>query len=418
MKKVWIINHYAGQMFMEKGMRHYWIAKFLKQAGYEPLVICSNAKHNSKSELYFDFEGLNHSETAEEIGVPFEFIAGRAYTYNGRARILNMIDFYRNLLKCAATLAKKYGKPDIIYASSVHPLSLVAGIKLAKKYHIKCICEVRDLWPESLVAYDVIKPNGIVAKVLYKGEKWIYKKADRVVMTWPGGYDYIVEKGWEKAIPKEKVLHISNGVDLAEYRQNIKEHPFSDKMMDDYRGLKFVYTGSIRKVNNLGLLIDAAKILKSRNVSGFKMFIFGDGDERQALEEKAKEAGLDNIVFMGTVPKMQVPSVLSKSDINILHNSSTILDKYGQSQNKFFEYLASGKPILMTYTAGHSIIKKENCGFEAKVQTPESVAELIEKICTLEKKDLALMSKNAEEAAKEYDFKVLTEKIITLIETI
>ena len=69
----------------------------------------------------------------------------------------------------------------------MHPLTLVAGIKIAKQFGIPCICEVRDLWPESIVAYGALKRNSIIAKILYQGEKWIYKKADSIIMTWEGG---------------------------------------------------------------------------------------------------------------------------------------------------------------------------------------------------------------------------------------
>ncbi|MDD6188453.1 MAG: glycosyltransferase WbuB, partial [Clostridiales bacterium] len=78
--KVWIINHYAGNMLSAKGGRHYSFAKYLKRMGYEPTVFCCNAKHNSQSELYFDDDALWHEHYAEEIDVPFVYVRGRAYT--------------------------------------------------------------------------------------------------------------------------------------------------------------------------------------------------------------------------------------------------------------------------------------------------------------------------------------------------
>ena len=71
------------------------------------------------------------------------------------------------------------------FASSVHPLTMVAGIKIAKSLVFLAFVKY-DLWPESLVAYGIIKANPIL-KLLYTGEKWIYKNADAIVMTWKGG---------------------------------------------------------------------------------------------------------------------------------------------------------------------------------------------------------------------------------------
>ena len=47
---------------------------------------------------------------------------------------------------------------------------------MLRNLKIPCICEVRDLWPESIAAYGALKRNSLVAKILYQGEKWICKK--------------------------------------------------------------------------------------------------------------------------------------------------------------------------------------------------------------------------------------------------
>ena len=100
-----------------------------------------------------DTVGRNKKQVQEYIKnqLQEDQIKARKYQGNGKQRVLNMVDFYRNVKKAAVEFAKKNAKPDIIYASSVHPLALVAGIQLAKKFGVKCICEVRDLWPESIV---------------------------------------------------------------------------------------------------------------------------------------------------------------------------------------------------------------------------------------------------------------------------
>lgn len=412
-RNIWIMNHYAGSMFFDRGGRHYYFAKFLKAEGYSPVVFCANSKHNAKGHWYED-QSLWHEHTAQEIGVPFVFVAARSYVGNGKQRIFNMADFYRNVKKAAREYAAKNGRPDIIYASSVHPLTLIAGIQLAKQFGVKCICEVRDLWPESLVAYGMLPRNNPITKALYIGEKWIYEKADRVIMTWPGGWDYICERGWDRAIPREKVIHIDNGVDLDAFLENTK-NAIEDADLSDEAHFKAIYTGSIRKVNNLKLLVDAAEILANRGNEKVKILVYGDGDQREALAEQSKH--LPNIVFKGRVPKTAVPYVLSRGDVSILHNSRSILDKYGQSQNKFFEYLAASRPVLMTYSVGHSVCKARNCGIELEDQTPEAVADGLEMLSRLPEADYRAYCENAKAASGDYDFKNLTKKLIRVLES-
>ena len=410
-QKVWILNHYAGNMLFDQGGRHYNFAKFLKQAGYDPVVFCANSKHFTRGS-FFGLESLYRVETAPELDIPFLFVKAREYVGNGKQRIFNMWEFFVNVQKTAMDYAKNHGKPDVIYASSVHPLTLWAGIRLAKRFGVECVCEVRDLWPESLVAYGMLPRNNPATKLLYLGEKWLYKKCDRLIMTWPGGWDYIEERGWDKAIPKEKVTHIDNGVDLTAFLENAKQ-PLSDPDLES-SCFKAIYTGSIRKVNNLQLLVDAAKILHNRGNEAVKILVYGDGDQRESLTKQAEH--LPNIIFKGRVAKSAVPAVLSRGDVSILHNSRSVLDKYGQSQNKFFEYLAAGKPVLMTYSVGHSVCKARNCGLELEDQTPEAVADALEQLSRLSSEEYAAYCRSAAEAAVDYDFANLTKKLIAVLE--
>ncbi|MDO4420829.1 MAG: glycosyltransferase family 4 protein [Eubacteriales bacterium] len=415
-KTVWILNHYAGNMFLVSGGRHYYLAKYLKKCGYNPVIFCSNYDHFTRKNCV-DSERLWLEKKEADTEIPYVFIKTRAYPNNGIKRVFNMIDFYLGMLKTANQYAKCNGKPDVIYASSVHPLALVAGIKIAKKFGIKCISEVRDLWPESIVAYSSkwTRKNPIM-RVLYAGEKWIYKKSDTIIMTWAGGYDYIIDKGWQNVIPRSKVIHISNGVDIDQFNKNIIDNSYADADLSNHNYKTFVYSGSVRKVNNLRLLVLAAKELKELGNKEAKILVFGDGDELEALEHELIDNNIDNIIFKGRVAKCYIPSILSQSYASILHNSSTTLDKYGQSQNKFFEYLAAGRPILMTYSVGHSVIKKYMCGIELDTQTPQSIACAINTLCELSPDKYHRYCENAVNCSKMFDYKELNRRLINLIE--
>lgn len=411
-RNVWIWNHYATNMFFNEAGRHYWFAENLIKEGYAPTIFCASTNHSSQKNN-IDTEGRIFSKRLVN-NIPFVFVKTPYYKGNGLKRIFNMISFYIRLFSVAKRYARENGKPDVILASSVHPLTLVAGIKIARKFGVPCICEVRDLWPESLVAYGCLRRDTVLAKVLYEGEKWIYKKADVIIMTWEGGIQYIKDKGWDNLIDMNKVKHISNGVLVKTFDINSQENQMTDDDLNDSNNINIVYAGSIRKVNNLGLLLDSAKIIQEKNKK-IKFLVYGHGDEKEMLEDRCKKEAIKNVVFKGWVEKKKVPYILKKSYANILHNTSTSLDKYGQSQNKFFEYLAAGRCVIQTYTTGYSILQKYNCGSSAPKQDPESIAEIILKVCSDYKK-ANQMGENARKAAYEFDFKKLTNKLIEIIE--
>ena len=412
-RNIWIWNHYATNMIEDKAGRHYWLAENLILNGYEPKIFCASTVHNTDKSIVT--EGNLFLEMPSG-NVPFVIVKTPQYSGNGKKRIVNIISFYKNLFPIAKKYASKNGKPDVILASSVHPLTLVAGIKIAEKLGVPCICEVRDLWPESIVAYGLLKRDSLLAKLLYYGEKWIYKKANSLVMTWEGGSRYVVDQGWDKQIDLNKIKHISNGVQIDSFDKSSEENKIEDTDLDDKSYKNLIYAGSIRKVNNIGLLLDAAKIIKMKD-NKIRFLIYGSGDEKEMLENRCKKEGIRNVIFKGQVEKKKIPSILKRSYANILHNSSTSLDKYGQSQNKLFEYLAAGRCVIQTYTTGYSILKKYSCGMCASKQNPEEISHTILEVCS---DDLRAeqMGQNARRASYNYDFKKLTTELIEIIENV
>lgn len=416
-KTVWIINHYANHMYFQKGGRHYSMAKYLKRAGYEPIVFCSNA-HHGDGKCYFDQNELSHEVIAEEIGVPFVYIKGRPYIGNGKNRMLCMLDFFRNMKKVAAQYVKKHGAPDVIYASSVHPLAVLVGEQLAKQFGIKCIAEIRDLWPESIVAMGVASKYHPLVLALRILEKYIYKKSDALIFTMEGGYEYICDRKWDRFIPKEKVFHINNGVDLEDFRKNAETEIINDPDLDDLDTFKIIYTGTVKRANGMEQLIDGAKYLKDN--PKVKFLVYGAGDSLEALKQEAEEAGLNNIIFKGSVEKKFIAGIVQKGNLNLLNfNIDAVnsgLYRYGSSQNKIFDYLASGKPIIANATNRYDIINKYHCGIAINISDGKQYAEEIYNIVNMNPDEYNQLCDNARMVAEEYSYEVLCERLLEVIE--
>ena len=412
-KTIWIWNHYAGSMYEERGGRHYAFAKYLKQAGYEPVVFCSNARHG-KVETYFPDTELWQEHEAEKIGVLFVFVRGRTYGGNGAQRVLNMVDFYRNVKKTARAYAKARGKPDVIYASSVHPLTLVAGIQTAKHFGVRCVCEVRDLWPESIVAYSnrFTREHPLI-RLLYRGEKWIYQKADALIFTMEGGYDYITERGWETAVPRAKVHYINNGVDLEQFRYNQAHFRTEDADLEDPSVFKVVYTGSIRHVNQLGTLLDAAKQVTDPAV---RFLIWGDGDQRALLEQRVRDERIGNVVFKGSVDKTAIPYIVSRADLNFAHNAPQEIFRFGISFNKLFEYMAAERPVLCDFPCRYNPAVRLGASDLVENPTPENIASAVIRMSRLPKVVYRSYCEAGKAAAQAYDMKALAKKLIHVLE--
>ena len=416
-RTVWIMNHYASDMFRDKAGRHYWFAKKLAERGYKPTVFCASTYLTNGETV--DTDGKK-SAVKHDGDTPFVFVKTPKYTGNGIGRIKNMIGFYLGLFPAARAYAKQTGKPDVILASSVHPLTMIAGIKISKKYHVPCICEIRDLWPEAIFAFGKSREKSLLGKMLLTGEHWIYRHADALIFTKEGDTDYLKEKGWTTAqggdIDLEKCHYINNGVDLAAYTSQIATERLDDEDLSA-DSFNVVYAGVIRPVNNVGNLLDCAKLLTA--YPDIRFLIYGDGSQLAELRERAEAEHIDNVRLKGFVARKYIPYVLSKSSVNILNYSQNQFNwSRGNSSNKLFEYMASGKPIISTVKMGYSIINRYKCGVELDECTPQALAEAILVLHDMTPEERAEIGRNARAGAENFDFYKLTDKLVSVIDSV
>ncbi len=416
-KRVWLWNHYATDMYKNQGGRHYWFADNLIKSGYDVTIFCANTYHNNP-----DFIDTKNKKYVTDVvnSIPFVFVKTTPALGNGLNRVKNMGLFYYNLFSVAKDYMKLYGKPDVILASSVHPLTMVAGIKVAKKFGIPCICEVRDLWPEAIFSFNKLKESSLLGRALVAGEHWIYKKAAAIIFTKEGDRDYLVEKKWATdqggKINLQKCHYINNGVDVEAYEAASHNNVLGDADLDNDK-FNVVYVGAIRPVNNVGQILDAAALL--RDDKDIQFVIYGDGNQKEMLLQRVADEGLANVKLKGFINKRFIPNILSKSSVNILNYSQTQYNwSRGNSSNKLFEYMASGKPIISTVKMGYSILEKYKCGIELEGQTPEDLAAAILHIKSMPAAECEIMMNNAKNAVKDFDFKKLTTKLIAVIESV
>lgn len=403
---IWLINHYAVPPMYYPLARQTNFAKYLMRMGHEVKIFAASTVHNSNKNLIEDNTPYRE-ETVD--GVSYVYIKCLDYQDNGLKRIYNMCQFAWKL----PGVCRHFSKPDAIVATSMPPTSCAMGIHLARKYGCKGVAEIADLWPESIIAYDIAGPHNPAVIALRWLEKWIYQKADAVVFTMEGGYDYIREQHWEKAVPESKVFAINNGADLEVFRENAQRYQIENEDLEDPDTFKVVYTGSIRKVNNLGLLLDAAKKVTNPKI---RFLIWGGGDELESLRKRVEEEKITNVKFQGKVEKKYVPSIVCKADLNIAHNNPTPLFRFGISFNKLFDYLAAGKPVLSDFPCKYNPAVQYGAGMEVAEPTAENIARAIENCAQLSPEEYAQYVEKAKIAANDYDFANLTKKLLAVIE--
>lgn len=400
---IWFINkEVAPSNEYSTHMRTLRQAKYFQDKGYGVKVFCSAVVHNSN--IVHRFNGLWKEEIHDDV--PLVFVKCPEYGESFVKRVIAFFVFSVNILRI-----RMDDKPDIIVHESKTPFDILC-MRLAKKYKARYIVDIEDLWPYEFEQLGILSPKNPVLKLFYRLQRYIYSKAEHVVISAEGGKDYVRDRKWDKEqggpIDIKRVHYVNNGISLEEFKYNATNFSIDDEdlVRDDI--FKVIYLGSIRLANNLDQLLDAAKYLKDE--PKIKFFVFGDGPEREGLEQRCKDEGIDNVVFKNKwIDLKYVPYVLSHADLHIL-NYGKNWAHYGGSMNKMMMAFASGKPLVCNADMPYSEINRHHLGVDAIFSTPEEYAETIKKIYNLPKDEYEAMCNRVKEVSQRYDINYLCDR--------
>lgn len=413
--RIWYFHHYATPGTMSGMARPFYFGRTLLKNGHAMTVFAASYLHYTGENLIED--GRTPFVVRDEAGVPFVFVRTPVYAGSGMARVRNMAAYFRGLFPATRRYAKAHGAPDVIIASSPHPLAMVAGLRIARRYGVPCLCEVRDFWPEVFFFGGRLSPGSLLGRALLAGEHWIYRRADALIFLKEGDAGYLAERGWGKAqggdVDERKCFYINNGIDYADFQRRAEAEVLPDADLDSGH-FTAVYAGAIRPVNRVDLLVDAARLLQGEE--GIRILLYGDGSEAARLSARIEAEGIRGIAMKGYVEKRYLPGILRRASVNVLNYSP---DQYnwsrGNSSNKLFEYMASGRPILSTVRMGYSPIERYGIGLTLDEATPQALAAAILALRALPEAERRRMGDAAREAARAFDYGVLTQKLLEAI---
>ncbi|MBX3347904.1 MAG: glycosyltransferase family 4 protein [Nitrospira sp.] len=249
-------------------------------------------------------------------------------------RSLNYISY----MCSAVVLSLLLPKADVVLSTSPQFFNGLAGYFVGKMRRIPWVLEIRDLWPESIVAVGAIKSQAVI-KMLEWMERFAYRNADHIVPVTDSFKAYMLGKGIEAG----KITVVKNGVDLAQYRPVDGVSGLAEEL-----GLtgKFVasYFGTHGMAHHLVTILDAARRLS--NTPNIVFLMVGDGAERQTLVRMRDAMGLKNVMMLDQQPKSRMPELWALSDVSLVLLKKSDLFKT-VIPSKIFESLAMAKPIVL-----------------------------------------------------------------------
>lgn len=239
--------------------------------------------------------------------------------------------------------ARKAGPIDLVITTSPPPLVSIPGWIIAKFKGAKLVYDVRDIWPDVALEMGSFSNDSIYCKVFSQIARFMYRHADWITTVSPGKVDklqkYVLSDGAAKN-GRDKVKLVPNGFD-----ENILKSPLDDDLIAKYElDKKFtcVYIGNIGLAQGLDMLLNIAVQSKHKEV---QFLLFGSGAEKDMLEQKAKDLGLDHVHFCGVLEHEKVFTVLSRAKLSFIPLKSTKMKD--SIPTKIYEALGIGCPVLL-----------------------------------------------------------------------
>lgn len=375
------------------------------RAGHSVTVV-TGAPNFPKGRVFDGYRNrLWQSETMDGIRVV------RVWTYiaanSGFAkRILDYLSYM-----VAAILASLFiRKADIVVGTSPQFFTACGAYAVSRLKRIPFVFELRDLWPESIRAVGAMEHSRWL-DLLERLELFLYARAERIVSVTRSFKRNLVERG----VAADKIDVVTNGVDIARFRPLERDEELAGEF--GFRE-KFVagYIGTHGMAHGLETLLDAAAILRDHpEGDGIHILFLGDGARKADLVEQARQRGLDNVTFVDSVPRDQVPRYWSLLDAALIHLRRTDLFKT-VIPSKLFECMAMGIPVLHG-VAGESaeIVESEGCGETFESENAEALAQALLKLRAMP----ALQRKYRAQglaAARRYDRRHLAAEMLSMLE--
>jgi len=364
--------------------QHYWPEPYpladtceeLVRRGHEVHVI-TGVPNYPMGYIYDDYkDGKNRRQEHNGVKITRTFTIGRRQ--NILFRMLNYFSFAISSTIHALGLKEEY---DVVYTNQTSPVMMVsAAMAYAKKWKKKSVLYCMDLWPASLAAGGIGQDSPIY-KVFGAISGWLYRKADRILITSQMFRDYFMG---EFGIDMDKIGYLPQ---YADSRFDVLPQREADGTVN------LMFAGNIGAAQSIPTILHAAKLLTDRKE--LRWHIVGDGSELENLKKLTEQLALTNVIFHGRKPLEEMPQYYAMEDAMLLTLTADpfiSMTLPGKAQT----YMAVGKPILAAADGEiPAVLRESRCGFCARAEDAEGFANAVRKFLDCE--DKSQLGRNARE---------------------
>jgi glycosyltransferase involved in cell wall biosynthesis len=244
----------------------------------------------------------------------------------------------------------------------------IPAIALKKSSGAHVAIWVQDLWPESLSATGHVK-NQMALSLVGRMVRWIYRSADTLLVQSHAFADSVA-----RYADRGKIVYYPNSIRLA------PDDPMADSLVPDAlrhtldSEFCVVFTGNLGSVQDTPTIIEAARLLKSRNAP-IRVVLVGSGSMAAWARERAAQLGLDNLVLVGRLPTTAMAAIYRRAQglLVTLKNDPALAQTV---PSKMQAYFAAGRPVIAALAGeGARVLREAGAGLACAPENPAALAD-------------------------------------------
>jgi colanic acid biosynthesis glycosyl transferase WcaI len=303
--------------------------------GQDVTVLTAFAHHPTGVKAPRDWGVLTRREMVDGI----RLIRTYVYAAPNKGTLKRMASYISFMLSATTIGRLRVPRPDVVVATSPQLLCAAAGWFLARTLRTPFVFEVRDLWPESILAVEALKDSALI-HLMKRLARFLYQHCDRIV-TVGEGYRRGIHRRY--AIPEQAMEVVRNGIDTSLFVPAPRDNEVRKQYGWDNRFV-IMYVGTHGMAHGLQSVLEAANALRDE---ADKVFVFvGEGAEKDNLKRQAARWQLPNVQFIDQQAKSRIPLFYAACDLGLVSLRDTELFQE-VLPSKIFEYLGMERAVLL-----------------------------------------------------------------------
>lgn len=331
--KILFLSHYFPPEINAPASRTFEHCREWARAGHKVTVVTCAPNH-PRGNVY---EGYRNSLYSRETRDGIDIVRLWTFLSANEGFLLRTLNYLSYMFACILA-APWLPKTDVVVSTSPQFFNGLAGYFLSRAKRAPWVLEIRDLWPESIVAVGAIS-NELVIKGLRWLEHFAYRKADCIVPVTDAFAAYMRASG----VTPEKIFVIKNGVELGLFKRDTLGDSMRSRLGLEGKTVA-AYFGTHGMAHHLETIFEAAQLVKDDPRIFF--VLVGDGAERARLLDLKQQMGLSNVLMLDQQPKEAMPELWAMSNVSLVLLRNTDLFKT-VIPSKIFEAMGMAKPIIL-----------------------------------------------------------------------